>query len=217
MECLAFVEVPPTNDTFIPTRWGRIWFGETSSMCWKGTTVIPKCRWPIQRIQWLPHQTSWIDQVDVPVCIDVSVFYIPLIHQEDIRQPAMYIYFLNVGSISLLIWFQCGVSYECFVIHCVLTVWLETTLRIWWGHWRMVYLMWIVMGLLRAKQRAPKTPQGAARGEEEEEKQLFELAYLAEWLMTIVGLVNIVPMQMLGLPPHARCAINSGDETWILH
>ena len=108
-------------------------------------------------------------------------------------------------------------SYVCSVIHFVLAVWLETTLRIWWGHWRMVYPMWTVMGLLRAKQRVPKMEQGAARGEEEEEKQLFELAYLAEWLMTIIGLVNIVPMQMLGLPPHARCAINSGDETWILH
>jgi len=44
----------------------------------------------------------------------------------------------------------------------------------------MVYPMWTVMGLLRAKQRVPKMEQGAARGEEEEEKQLFELAYLAE-------------------------------------
>jgi len=30
--------------------------------------------------------------------------------------------------------------------------------------------------------------------------------------MIIIGLVNIVRMQMLGLPPHARCAINSGDD-----
>ena len=81
----------------------------------------------------------------------------------------------------------------------------------------MVWLMWIVMELLPAKRRAQKMLQGAARGEVEEEKRLFELPYPAEILMIIIGLVNSVPTRMLGLPPHAKCAINSVDKTWILH
>lgn len=44
-------------------RWGRVRVGKTSSMCREGSTRVPQCRCPIKRIQWVPHQTSWINQV----------------------------------------------------------------------------------------------------------------------------------------------------------
>lgn len=94
----------------------------------------------------------------------------------------------------------------------VFAVWLETTLRIWFGHWRMVYVMWIAMELLPVKQLVQKMLQGAAREEAEEERGRFGLACPAELLMIIIGLVSNVPMQMSDLPPHARCAINCVDE-----
>ena len=40
----------------------------------------------------------------------------------------------------------------------------------------MVYLMWVVMELPSAKQRAQKMLLGAVRGDLEEERELFEAA-----------------------------------------
>lgn len=73
------------------------------------------------------------------------------------------------------------------------------------------------MELLPAKQHFQKMLQGVARGEAEEERGLFELAYPAEWLMIIIGLVSNAPMQMSDLPLLARCATNNVDENSFLY
>lgn len=77
----------------------------------------------------------------------------------------------------------------------------------------MVYLMWTVMELRSARQRAQEMRQGAARGKPEEERELFEPAACpAERLMIVIGVARFVPLQMSNLPLHARFAINRVGE-----